>query len=60
MTGPTNDKWDAEPALPGFTFLALERSDAAIREGDCLGPVVGRERDNRVVQLAYVLKFLED
>jgi hypothetical protein len=39
--------------------LALERSNAAVRKGHCLGPVVGGEDDDGVVELAHALQLPE-
>src|ERR1700760_3531640 len=44
---------------PGAQLAALEGGDAAVREGDGLGAVVGGEDDDRVVELAHVFELLE-
>ena len=49
----------AVAAFPSLALLALERRDAAVREGDRLGAVVGGEDDDGVVELAHVLELLE-
>ena len=57
---PADDHRRAIAAFPGLALLALERRDAAVREGDRLGAVVGGEDDDGVVELAHVLELLED
>src|SRR5262249_59963482 len=59
VPGPADDQWRAVAALPGLAFLALERRDAAVRERDRLGAVVGGEHDDCVVGLAHVFDLLE-
>ena len=49
----------AVAAFPGLALLALERRDAAVREGNRLGAVVGGEDDDGVVELAHVFELLE-
>ncbi len=56
---PADDRRSAHAAFPGVHLRALERGDAAIRVGEGLGAVVGREDDDRVVELAHVLKLLQ-
>ena len=56
---PTDDQRSAVAAFPGLALLALERRNAAVREGDRLGAVVGGEDDDGVVELAHVLQLLE-
>ena len=56
---PAHDHRSAVAAFPGLAFLALERRDAAVREADRLGAVVGSEDDDRVIELAHVLELLE-
>ena len=56
---PADDRRSAHAAFPGVHLRALERGDAAVREGERLGAVVGREHDDRVVELAHVLELLE-
>ena len=60
MSRPADDHRGAVAAFPGLALLALERRDAAVREGDRLGAVVGGEDDDGVVGLAHVLDLLED
>ena len=56
---PTNDHRSAVAAFPSLALLALERGNAAVREADRLGAVVGGEDDEGVVELAHVLQLLE-
>ena len=56
---PADDHRRAVAAFPGFAFLTLERRDAAVREGDGLGAVVGGEDDDGVVELAHVLELFQ-
>src|SRR5262249_10584842 len=46
--------------LPGLALLALERGDAAVREADRLGAVVGGEDDDGVVGLPHVVDLLQN
>src|SRR5262249_11481092 len=56
---PANDQGGTIAAFPGLSLLTLERRDAAVREGDRLGAVVGGEDDNGIVELAHGLELLE-
>ena len=56
---PADDHRSAHAAFPGAQLAALERRDAAVREGDGLGAVVGGEHDDGVVELAHVFELLE-
>src|SRR5262249_14636260 len=58
-TGPPDHHRGAHAALPGAQLAALERRNAAVREGDRLGAVVGGEHDDGVVGLAHVVELLE-
>ena len=57
---PAHDHRRAVAAFPGLALLALERGDAAVREADRLGAVVGGEHDDGVVELADVFQLLEN
>src|SRR5262249_13992630 len=56
---PADDAGSAVTSLPGLSFLAFERRDAAVGEADSFGAVVGGEHDDRIVKLPHVLKLLE-
>ena len=60
MTRPANDTGDTIAAFVGFALLALERRHAAVGKGDGFGAVVGREYDDRIVELSHVFELLED
>ena len=48
------------PPSQVVSFAALERGDAAVREGFGLGAVVGGEDDDGVVGLAHLLDLLKN
>ena len=56
---PADHARSAHAAFPGGQLPALERGDAAVREGLGLGAVVGGEDDDGVVELAHVFELLE-
>ena len=57
---PADHHRGAVAAFPGLAFLALERRDATIREGNRLGAIVGGEDDDGVVELAHRAQLIED
>ncbi len=59
MPRPADEHGRAIAAFPGLALLALERRDAAVWEGNCLGAVVGGEDDDGVVHLAHGLELFE-
>ena len=60
FTRPADNAGSAVTAFPSLTFLALERSDATVRERNRFGAVVGGEDDDRVVHLAHFFELLEN
>ena len=60
VTGPADDARCPHAAFPGGELSALERRGSAVRKADGLGAVVGGEDDDGVIELAHVLKLLED
>ena len=57
VSGPTGHHRDSHAAFPGGQLAAPEWRDPAVRVGDDLGPVVGGEDDDGVVELAHGLEL---
>src|SRR5208337_3441218 len=60
VTRPADDARTAVTAFPGLAFLTLERRDAAVRKGYCLGAVVAGEDDDGIVEFTHVFNLLQD
>src|SRR5262249_3185654 len=57
VSWPSDHARSAVAALPCLSFLPLEWSDAAVREGDRFSAVVGGEDNDGVIQLAHLLQL---
>src|SRR5262245_20714608 len=59
FAGPANGERYAETTFPAEAFLTAKWRGAAIRPGELLGAVIGREDYHRVVSYAEVVQLFE-